>query len=78
MADLQAEVQAETKAETPAAQAPAPVTPAEPATVRALAKPPVRRLAKDLGISLSGLAGTGPLAARAGVSGTGGARPSRS
>jgi 2-oxoisovalerate dehydrogenase E2 component (dihydrolipoyl transacylase) len=59
-AQVQAEVQAETKAETPAAQAPAPVTPAEPATVRALAKPPVRRLAKDLGISLSGLAGTGP------------------
>jgi pyruvate dehydrogenase E2 component (dihydrolipoamide acetyltransferase) len=56
----EAQVQAETKAETPAAQAPAPVTPAEPATVRALAKPPVRRLAKDLGISLSGLAGTGP------------------
>jgi 2-oxoisovalerate dehydrogenase E2 component (dihydrolipoyl transacylase) len=28
--------------------------------VRALAKPPVRRLAKDLGISLAGLAGTGP------------------
>jgi 2-oxoisovalerate dehydrogenase E2 component (dihydrolipoyl transacylase) len=27
---------------------------------RALAKPPVRRLAKDLGISLAGLAGTGP------------------
>ena len=27
---------------------------------RALAKPPVRRLAKDLGISLTGLAGTGP------------------
>ena len=34
--------------------------PAEAATVRALAKPPVRRLAKDLGISLAGLAGTGP------------------
>jgi 2-oxoisovalerate dehydrogenase E2 component (dihydrolipoyl transacylase) len=27
---------------------------------RALAKPPVRRLAKDLGINLTGLAGTGP------------------
>ena len=35
--------------------------PAEPAlAVRALAKPPVRRLAKDLGINLAGLAGTGP------------------
>ena len=33
---------------------------AEPALVRALAKPPVRRLAKDLGINLAGLAGTGP------------------
>src|SRR5579863_9508221 len=30
------------------------------APVRALAKPPVRKLAKDLGISLAGLAGTGP------------------
>jgi 2-oxoisovalerate dehydrogenase E2 component (dihydrolipoyl transacylase) len=37
---------------------PAIATP-EPAA-RALAKPPVRRLAKDLGISLSALAGTGP------------------
>jgi 2-oxoisovalerate dehydrogenase E2 component (dihydrolipoyl transacylase) len=33
---------------------------AAPAAVRALAKPPVRRLAKDLGINLAGLAGTGP------------------
>jgi 2-oxoisovalerate dehydrogenase E2 component (dihydrolipoyl transacylase) len=31
-----------------------------PATVRALAKPPVRRLAKDLGINLAQLAGSGP------------------
>jgi len=39
-----------------------PRQPAEPAgpTARALAKPPVRRLAKDLGISLADLAGTGP------------------
>jgi 2-oxoisovalerate dehydrogenase E2 component (dihydrolipoyl transacylase) len=39
-----------------------PRQPAEPAgpAVRALAKPPVRRLAKDLGISLADLAGTGP------------------
>ncbi|MGH3258718.1 MAG: dihydrolipoamide acetyltransferase family protein [Streptosporangiaceae bacterium] len=36
-----------------------PRQPAVPA-VRALAKPPVRRLAKDLGISLADLAGTGP------------------
>ena len=33
---------------------------AQPPGVRALAKPPVRKLAKDLGISLVQLAGTGP------------------
>ncbi len=33
---------------------------AQAPTVRALAKPPVRKLAKDLGISLAVLAGTGP------------------
>jgi 2-oxoisovalerate dehydrogenase E2 component (dihydrolipoyl transacylase) len=38
---------------------PAEVPPEGPAA-RALAKPPVRRLAKDLGISLAELAGTGP------------------
>jgi 2-oxoisovalerate dehydrogenase E2 component (dihydrolipoyl transacylase) len=48
-------------AEVPAA----PEVPAEPPVlplgpVRALAKPPVRKLAKDLGISLAGLAGSGP------------------
>ena len=40
-----------------------PVIPEEPpvaAAVRALAKPPVRKLAKDLGIDLSALAGSGP------------------
>src|SRR5580693_2646670 len=36
-----------------------PELPAEPA-VRALAKPPVRRLAKDLGINLAQLSGSGP------------------
>jgi pyruvate dehydrogenase E2 component (dihydrolipoamide acetyltransferase) len=36
--------------------APAPA----PAPVRALAKPPVRKLAKDLGIDLAGLSGSGP------------------
>jgi 2-oxoisovalerate dehydrogenase E2 component (dihydrolipoyl transacylase) len=44
-----------------AARAVPPAAPAaESAAVRALAKPPVRRLAKDLGISLAALAGTGP------------------
>jgi pyruvate dehydrogenase E2 component (dihydrolipoamide acetyltransferase) len=37
---------------------PAPV-PARPSS-RALAKPPVRRLARDLGVNLGGLAGSGP------------------
>ena len=43
---------------TPAAQAEV-ITPGA-ATVRALAKPPVRKLAKDLGISLAELTGSGP------------------
>ena len=43
----------------PSAPPPAVTEPDAPA-VRALAKPPVRRLAKDLGIKLAGLAGTGP------------------
>ncbi len=52
----------ETMTRAGAPQPPAEVRPpaAEAAPVRALAKPPVRRLAKDLGISLAGLAGTGP------------------
>ncbi|GIM65643.1 dihydrolipoamide acetyltransferase component of pyruvate dehydrogenase complex [Planomonospora venezuelensis] len=33
---------------------------AEPGVVRALAKPPVRKLAKDLGVDLTGLTGSGP------------------
>jgi pyruvate dehydrogenase E2 component (dihydrolipoamide acetyltransferase) len=36
------------------------VTPASATTGRALAKPPVRKLAKDLGVDLARLAGTGP------------------
>jgi 2-oxoisovalerate dehydrogenase E2 component (dihydrolipoyl transacylase) len=48
---------------TPAAVAPAPVAPSpEPAPVRGetLAKPPVRKLARDLGVDLTGLVGSGP------------------
>ena len=39
---------------------PAQTTPAAPSDVRVLAKPPVRKLAKDLGVDLSSLAGGGP------------------
>ncbi len=42
------------------ALAPPAAAAAEPAAARALAKPPVRRLAKDLGISLAELTGSGP------------------
>jgi 2-oxoisovalerate dehydrogenase E2 component (dihydrolipoyl transacylase) len=47
-------------AHVPAEPVPVPVPGEHPvATIRTLAKPPVRKLAKDLGISLAGLAGTG-------------------
>ncbi|HEY3981077.1 MAG TPA: dihydrolipoamide acetyltransferase family protein [Streptosporangiaceae bacterium] len=56
--------------ERPAAAAPAappatatpaaPQAPAAPAAATALAKPPVRKLARDLGVDLAALAGTGP------------------
>src|SRR5690606_15884658 len=41
---------------------PAPAVPPAPAPggVRALAKPPVRKLARDLGVDLTTLTGTGP------------------
>ena len=44
----------------PASAPPPAVTEPDAPAARALAKPPVRRLAKDLGIDLAGLAGTGP------------------
>jgi 2-oxoisovalerate dehydrogenase E2 component (dihydrolipoyl transacylase) len=43
---------------TPAAAEPAP--PPESNGTRALAKPPVRKMAKDLGVDLAGLTGSGP------------------
>jgi pyruvate dehydrogenase E2 component (dihydrolipoamide acetyltransferase) len=42
------------------ARAPEPVEPRGPAAVRVLAKPPVRKLAKDLGVDLATLEATGP------------------
>jgi 2-oxoisovalerate dehydrogenase E2 component (dihydrolipoyl transacylase) len=54
------------RAATPVAPPPVAAPPvvappaAAPASVRALAKPPVRRLARDLGIDLTTLTGTGP------------------
>jgi 2-oxoisovalerate dehydrogenase E2 component (dihydrolipoyl transacylase) len=45
--------------QTPAASA-EPVRAAEPGRVAVLAKPPVRKLAKDLGVDLATLTGTGP------------------
>ena len=39
---------------------PAQTAPAAPADVRVLAKPPVRKLAKDLGVDLTSLTGEGP------------------
>src|SRR4051794_35042902 len=39
---------------------PATAAPVSPAATRALAKPPVRKLAKDLGVDLTALAGSGP------------------
>ena len=44
----------------PPAPAPAPAAAAAPAAVRTLAKPPVRKLAKDLGVDLAALTPSGP------------------
>jgi 2-oxoisovalerate dehydrogenase E2 component (dihydrolipoyl transacylase) len=45
----------------PGAAAPAPGSAARPAGGPVLAKPPVRRLAKDLGVDLAGITPTGPV-----------------
>ncbi|SHE57061.1 dihydrolipoamide acetyltransferase family protein [Streptoalloteichus hindustanus] len=45
---------------TPAPAAPAPVAPASPGELVPLAKPPVRKLAKELGVDLRTVVGTGP------------------
>ncbi|MGA5554870.1 dihydrolipoamide acetyltransferase family protein [Streptomyces lavendulocolor] len=52
-------VQGELNGHTGAAQA-APVAPAPVAAARPLAKPPVRKLAKDLGVDLAAVTPTGP------------------
>jgi 2-oxoisovalerate dehydrogenase E2 component (dihydrolipoyl transacylase) len=44
----------------PAAPAPGPASTVTPAEARVLAKPPVRKLAKDLGVDLATVTGTGP------------------
>jgi 2-oxoisovalerate dehydrogenase E2 component (dihydrolipoyl transacylase) len=49
-----------TAAEVPVEPPEVPAEPGVAAAARALAKPPVRKLAKDLGISLAALAGSGP------------------
>jgi 2-oxoisovalerate dehydrogenase E2 component (dihydrolipoyl transacylase) len=74
-APRQAEVPAATAAPAPAPVATAPVTPTAPAEAApaapagtsnghngpVLAKPPVRKLARDLGVDLATITGTGPL-----------------
>ena len=49
-----------TGSRVPAEPVEVPPGPEAPAATRALAKPPVRRLAKDLGINLAALTGSGP------------------
>ena len=46
--------------QAPPAEALVPAAAQDPGAVRALAKPPVRKLAKDLGVDLSTLTGSGP------------------
>ncbi|HVL90036.1 MAG TPA: dihydrolipoamide acetyltransferase family protein [Actinomycetota bacterium] len=54
------EAEEEPEPEPEPAKAPAPAAKKSGATVRALATPPVRKLAKDLGIDIDELGGTGP------------------
>lgn len=55
------EVAAADETAVPATSAAAPPTSAgSPSGIRALAKPPVRKLAKDLGVDLSSVSGSGP------------------
>jgi 2-oxoisovalerate dehydrogenase E2 component (dihydrolipoyl transacylase) len=49
-----------TRAAAPAVTPPAAARPAAPAAPAALAKPPVRKLARDLGVDLTALTGSGP------------------
>ncbi|MFJ5774839.1 dihydrolipoamide acetyltransferase family protein [Streptomyces sp. NPDC093094] len=53
-------IQSELNGHAPTAQAPAPATAAAPVLDRPLAKPPVRKLAKDLGVDLATVVPTGP------------------
>ena len=53
-------VEADEPAPAAPAAAPAPARVSEPAAVRTLAKPPVRKLAKDLGVDITALTPTGP------------------
>ncbi|MFF6874973.1 dihydrolipoamide acetyltransferase family protein [Streptomyces sp. NPDC012474] len=53
-------VQTELNGHAPAAPAPAPAATAPAGTDRPLAKPPVRKLAKDLGVDLTTVVPTGP------------------
>ena len=54
-----AEVEESDEPAVPATPARTVSTPVDPGTVRTLAKPPVRKLAKDLGVDLATLAGSG-------------------
>ncbi|QKW07702.1 2-oxo acid dehydrogenase subunit E2 [Streptomyces sp. NA04227] len=59
-AAVQAELNGSAAPAAPAAPAPVVPAPAAPAGARPLAKPPVRKLAKDLGVDLATVTPTGP------------------